>query len=91
MFLGDIDATVTMQGERIKKDGDVYFNVKDFYVDFNIGHASIQLDDLFNGDKELGQYHLFVLISLFSYIITILDFCENKTIINTHNRLSVYC
>ncbi|XP_017780986.1 PREDICTED: protein takeout-like [Nicrophorus vespilloides] len=51
----NIDATIIMQGQQIKKDGDVYFNVKDFYVDFNIGHASIQLDNLFNGDKELGE------------------------------------
>lgn len=45
-----------MQGEKIKKDGHIYYNIKDFYVDFVIGHANIQLDDLFNGDKELGIY-----------------------------------
>ncbi|RZC41969.1 takeout, partial [Asbolus verrucosus] len=49
----NIDATVSMHGQRIKKDNETYFNVKDFYVDFNIGHATIQLDDLFNGNKEL--------------------------------------
>lgn len=47
-----------MQGEQIDKDGEEYFNVKDFYVDFNIGHASIHLDDLFGGDRELGNYPL---------------------------------
>ncbi|CAH1369261.1 unnamed protein product [Tenebrio molitor] len=51
----NIDANVIMQGQRIKKDNETYFNIKDFYIDFNIGHATIQLDDLFNGDKELGE------------------------------------
>ncbi|KAK9888499.1 hypothetical protein WA026_000749 [Henosepilachna vigintioctopunctata] len=51
----NIDASVTIQGQKIKKDGEIYFNIKDFHVDFNIGHASIQLDNLFNGDKELGE------------------------------------
>lgn len=54
-FSGDIQASVTMQGQPIKKNGEIYYNVKDFYVDFNIGHAVIQLDNLFNGDKELGK------------------------------------
>lgn len=44
-----------MQGQRVSKDDEVYFDVKDFYVDFNIGHANIELEDLFNGDKELGR------------------------------------
>lgn len=47
-----------MQGQRVHKDNETYFNIKDFDVDFNIGHATIQLDDLFNGDKELGEYKL---------------------------------
>lgn len=44
-----------MQGQQIKKGDDVYFNIKDFVVDFNIGYAEIKLDNLFNGDKELGN------------------------------------
>lgn len=44
-----------MEGERFEKKGQTYFNVKDFFVHFNIGRASIRLDDLFNGDKELGK------------------------------------
>lgn len=50
----DIDATVLMQGERVKKGEETYFNIKDFTVDFNIGKAEIQLNNLFNGDQELG-------------------------------------
>ncbi|XP_065162849.1 protein takeout-like [Atheta coriaria] len=51
----NIDVTITMQGQQIKKGDDVYFNIKDFVVDFNIGYAEIKLDNLFNGDKELGE------------------------------------
>ncbi|XP_019867008.1 protein takeout [Aethina tumida] len=51
----DIDATVLMQGERVKKGEETYFNIKDFTVDFNIGKAEIQLNNLFNGDQELGE------------------------------------
>ncbi|KAF5285654.1 hypothetical protein FQR65_LT13084 [Abscondita terminalis] len=51
----DIDVTVTMQGQRIQKDGVEYFNIKDFYVDFVLGHVTLQLNNLFNGDKTLGD------------------------------------
>ncbi|KAB0797581.1 hypothetical protein PPYR_08574 [Photinus pyralis] len=51
----NIDVTVTLQGQRITKHGDVYFNIKDFYVDFVLGHATIKLENLFNGDKHLGD------------------------------------
>ncbi|XP_044750407.1 uncharacterized protein LOC123310806 [Coccinella septempunctata] len=51
----DIEAIVNILGQKIVKDGEIYFNIKDFYIDFNIGHATIQLDNLFNGDEELGE------------------------------------
>ena len=46
---------MVIQGQKIVKNDQIYFSVKDFFVDFNIGHANIQLDNLFNGDKELGR------------------------------------
>ncbi|CAH0393348.1 unnamed protein product [Bemisia tabaci] len=51
----DIEATAVVQGEKIHIDGKTYFNVVDFFCDFNIGHASVYLTDLFDGDKELGD------------------------------------
>ncbi|KAK4879325.1 hypothetical protein RN001_007471 [Aquatica leii] len=51
----DIDVTVTMQGQRINREGEEYFNIKDFYVDFALGHVTIELKNLFNGDKHLGD------------------------------------
>ncbi|KAG5888306.1 hypothetical protein JTB14_022194 [Gonioctena quinquepunctata] len=51
----DIDATVTVKAERIKKDGAIYYNVKDLFVNFDIARAQILFQDLFNGDKDLGE------------------------------------
>lgn len=55
LFAADIDTTVNIIGQKIMKDGEIYFNIKDFFIDFNIGHATIELENLFNGDKELGE------------------------------------
>lgn len=70
-FLADIEATAIMQGERFSKRGKTYFNVKDFLVDFSIGHASVRLDNLFNGDQQLGKFkNIFykAIFFLFTYI-----------------------
>lgn len=32
-----------------------HLRVSDLFVDFNVGNADVQLDDLFNGDTELGE------------------------------------
>ncbi|KAK9503718.1 hypothetical protein O3M35_010220 [Rhynocoris fuscipes] len=51
----DIEATAIMEGEKFIKGGKTYYNVKEFWVDFNIGHASVHLSNLFNGDQQLGE------------------------------------
>ncbi|XP_012263654.3 protein takeout-like [Athalia rosae] len=51
----DINAVVTTQGEKYEMNKETYFRVTDFYVDFNVGHASIHLDNLFNGDETLAD------------------------------------
>ncbi|KAE8747297.1 hypothetical protein FOCC_FOCC005941 [Frankliniella occidentalis] len=51
----NIEATATMTGQRVIRDGREYMDVKEFLVDFQIGHASVHLDNLFDGDKELGE------------------------------------
>ncbi|CAH1164070.1 unnamed protein product [Phaedon cochleariae] len=51
----NIDATITIRAEKINRDNDKYYNVTDFYVQFEIGEANINFDNLFNGDKELGE------------------------------------
>ncbi|KAJ4447893.1 hypothetical protein ANN_09902, partial [Periplaneta americana] len=50
-----IEATITIQGEHIKRNGQIHFSVKDFDLKFSIGHATVYLDNLFNGDRELGE------------------------------------
>lgn len=55
-FTADIEATAVMQGEKVQKGGKSYFNVVDIFIDFVIGHASVYLSNLFDGDRELGNY-----------------------------------
>lgn len=55
-FAGDIEATAVMQGERYSVDGETYIKMKDLATDFSIGHASVHLTNLFDGDKQLGKY-----------------------------------
>lgn len=50
----DIDATVSMTADVIQSAGKDHFKINDIGVEFNIGGASVQLTNLFNGDEELG-------------------------------------
>ncbi|XP_043274340.1 protein takeout-like [Venturia canescens] len=53
----DIDVIVTVQGERYQNSqtNRTHFRVAEFYVDFDVGHASIHLDNLFNGEETLAH------------------------------------
>jgi len=53
----DIEVIATVQAERYqsKKTGEIHFRVIDLYVDFDVGHANIYLDNLFNGDGTLSN------------------------------------
>ena len=53
----DIDAIVKIQGERYqnRKTEKTHFRVTNFYVNFDVGKASIHLDNLFNGDETLAN------------------------------------
>lgn len=55
IFLADVDASVSMKHSVIQRNGTDYLKVDDIGVDFNIGDASVHLDNLFGGDKELGR------------------------------------
>ena len=44
-----------MTGQRVIRDGREYMDIQEFLVDFQIGHASVHLGNLFNGDEELGK------------------------------------
>ncbi|XP_058803114.1 protein takeout-like [Phymastichus coffea] len=53
----DIDVITTIQGERYqdRNTRKTHFRVLEFYCDFDVGHANIHLDNLFNGDETLAD------------------------------------
>ncbi|KAL7294600.1 hypothetical protein TKK_0011906 [Trichogramma kaykai] len=53
----DIDAVVTIQGERYNNPATdlTHFRVIEFYCDFDVGHAGVHLENLFNGDETLAD------------------------------------
>ncbi|XP_026675635.1 protein takeout-like, partial [Ceratina calcarata] len=52
----DIETVITLQFERYQDEvtGSVHQRVDDIYVDFEIGHAVVYLDNLFDGDETLS-------------------------------------
>lgn len=51
----DIDGALSLKLKRVKKDGKEHYKVDFLLIDFNIGMAKVQLDNLFNGDVELSN------------------------------------
>ncbi|KAJ6632997.1 Protein takeout [Pseudolycoriella hygida] len=52
---GDVDATASIKAERVMLKTGEHLKVKDLFVEFNIGTAEIHLNDLFDGNSELGE------------------------------------
>lgn len=50
-----MDACVSIQATVVHVGRNKHLRVGDLFVDFNVGNADVQLDDLFNGDSELGE------------------------------------
>lgn len=44
-----------MKMDTVKIDNEEFLKVHKIFVEFNIGNASVELDNLFNGDEMLGQ------------------------------------
>lgn len=55
IFPANIDATVTIKAEKNVVKNTEYLKVRTLTVSFKIGKGFVRLDDLFNGDKELGE------------------------------------
>uniref|UniRef100_A0A1I8MYD8 Hemolymph juvenile hormone binding protein (JHBP) n=2 Tax=Musca domestica TaxID=7370 RepID=A0A1I8MYD8_MUSDO len=51
----DVTMTTVILGERQKKNGKSYLNVKDINVNYDVGKVQIHLNNLFNGDNALGD------------------------------------
>ena len=58
LFAADIEATALLQGEKIYKNNMTYVHVNDLFIDFAIGNASVHLSNLFDGDRQLGNYNI---------------------------------
>lgn len=55
---GDIyktKANVTLEGELIKKHGEDYIHYTDLNIRFKVGSGRLKLDNLFNGERVLGE------------------------------------
>lgn len=53
--LADVALTTIISGERQKKNGRNYLKIKHIKVDYNVGKVKVNLNDLFNGDNDLGD------------------------------------
>lgn len=42
--------------EPVEKNGEVHWQMKHLDFDFSISKLYVQLDNLFNGDRALGEY-----------------------------------
>ncbi|XP_066999781.2 protein takeout [Anabrus simplex] len=52
----DMETRLGPKGKSTKKNGDSYFDVTDFKLDiFSLGKLSFNFENLFNGDKTLGE------------------------------------
>ncbi|XP_030766703.1 protein takeout-like [Sitophilus oryzae] len=51
----EIEAILSMKAKNIEKDDEIYYNIQDCSVDFKIGHAQLNFENLFDGNKELGD------------------------------------
>lgn len=54
-ILANIEANVLIQGNTIELKGKNHFNIQNVAIDFQIGHASVYLSNLFEGDSDLGN------------------------------------
>lgn len=56
-FSADITTNLIMKGKKItKSDGKVYLEITDVIAKLMPGKMEMTLENLFNGDKQLGQY-----------------------------------
>lgn len=54
MDLADINMSVSMQAGVHVQNSNEHLKVNNLFVEFDIGGASIRMENLFNGDQELG-------------------------------------
>lgn len=52
---GDVVGDVVLKGRKVKRDGDTYLDFTELKLDLNMSNYNVHLDNLFNGNKDLGQ------------------------------------
>lgn len=55
----DIKAIVTMHGNKMEKDGVIVYHFSDMKIKIKVHKGKIHLSNLFNGDKQLGEFMKF--------------------------------
>lgn len=90
-ILANIEANAIIQGNTIQIKGKKHFNVQDVAIDFQIGHASVYLSDLFEGDSELGNayFYLYTINNNFYQSLLIHTYQCTMTTIN-NNKKCIY-
>lgn len=55
MFTADVTGTASLIGHKETRDGQDYMKLDEFKFHIEVGHASIHMNKLFNGNKLLGK------------------------------------
>ena len=55
-LIDDFKADTVSHFEQVEKNGVTHWQMKHLDFDFGISKLYVQLDNLFNGDKTLGEY-----------------------------------
>lgn len=51
-----MDGHATITGHEVVKKNKTHFGMDDMKFDLDVGHATIHMDNLFNGNKALGEF-----------------------------------
>lgn len=54
-FAADLVGNAVLKGKKVKRDGDTYIDFTDLKLDLDMSNYNVHLENLFNGNKELGR------------------------------------
>lgn len=55
LFSASVGGVATLQGSPVTRNGKEYMNLDTLKFSISVQHAQIQMNNLFNGNKELGK------------------------------------
>lgn len=53
-FPADVIGNGVLKGKKVKKNGDTYLDFTDLKLSLEISNYNVRLENLFNGNKQLG-------------------------------------